>query len=306
MKDIMNIAVVNFTAIWGNKETNLKRIKEYSEAAGKRGADMVVFPETALCGYDDDEGKPRAEKMHALLAETVPGPATDEIAKITKKYNMYVVFGLSERAKSDPSKIYNSAAVVGPEGVIDSYRKLHVGYREIAWCERGEDPCLFETPWGPVGVSICCDTFIFPEMMRYYRAKGARLVLNVTAVPDTPSQSGAAKLTIPTYAYVNYVFIASANLTGYDKNTFFMGGSGVVGPNNKKSGADVYVGKMFGDPDSGKPEMYLGTVDLSMADVHTGIPTFHYTPSFGSTGWRPELYKRFAEDVIESNKDLGK
>lgn len=51
MKDIMNIAVVNFATEWGNKQSNLKRILEYCEAAGKRGADFIVFPETALINF---------------------------------------------------------------------------------------------------------------------------------------------------------------------------------------------------------------------------------------------------------------
>ena len=58
MKDIMNIAVVNFATEWGNKQSNLKRILEYCEAAGKRGADFIVFPETALISYDTDKDHP--------------------------------------------------------------------------------------------------------------------------------------------------------------------------------------------------------------------------------------------------------
>ena len=64
MKDIVNIAVVNFAAVWGDKKANLKKIEEYCEAAGKRGADMVIFPETCLSGYDDESEKARNEKMH--------------------------------------------------------------------------------------------------------------------------------------------------------------------------------------------------------------------------------------------------
>ena len=64
MKDIMNIAVVNFATEWGNKQSNLKRILEYCEAAGKRGADFIVFPETALISDDTDKDHPQSEMMH--------------------------------------------------------------------------------------------------------------------------------------------------------------------------------------------------------------------------------------------------
>lgn len=40
---------------------------------------------------------------------------------------------------------------------------------------------MFETPWGPVGIEICYDSYQFPELMRYYVSKGMRLYLNPTA-----------------------------------------------------------------------------------------------------------------------------
>ncbi len=43
MKNVMNLAVVNFTCDWGDKEKNLERILGYCEEAGKRGMDLVVF-----------------------------------------------------------------------------------------------------------------------------------------------------------------------------------------------------------------------------------------------------------------------
>lgn len=302
MKDIINIAVTNFTAVWGDKEANLKRIVEYAEAAGKRGADLLVMPETALTGYDDESEKPRAEKMHARLAETIPGPATDTVAEVAKRYHMYVAFGMAERDASDPAIVYNSAAIVGPDGVIDSYRKIHLPFSEANWAVRGDRAVLFDTPWGPIGVGICYDTYCFPELLRYYRAKGARLFLNVTACPDAPCTSGAAELTIPAYAYINYMYIASSNLCGQDRTSRFMGGAGVVGPDSNNGGAHVYLGNMFKDPGSDKPAMFLGTIDLSLADIHTDIPIYRYNPKVGSCDWRPDIYKKLYEDAMDSPK----
>ncbi len=64
---------------------------------------------------------------------------------------------------------------------------------------------------------------------RYYRSRGARLTLNVTACPDAPCTQGSALLAIPAYSYVNYIFIASANLCGTEPANNFIGGSSVVG-----------------------------------------------------------------------------
>ena len=55
MKDIVTVSVVNFHPIWGEKERNLKRIGEYIESEAKKGADIIVFPELCLTGYDDED-----------------------------------------------------------------------------------------------------------------------------------------------------------------------------------------------------------------------------------------------------------
>jgi hypothetical protein len=64
MKDIITIAAVNFDPVWGDSEDNLKRMLEHIEAQAKQGCDLIVFPETALTGYDDETGKLLEEKMH--------------------------------------------------------------------------------------------------------------------------------------------------------------------------------------------------------------------------------------------------
>lgn len=68
MKDIITVSTVTFNAKWGEKDKNLNRIMGYIEAAAKKGSDIVIFPEMALTGYDDEPEKPKAEKMQTLLA----------------------------------------------------------------------------------------------------------------------------------------------------------------------------------------------------------------------------------------------
>ena len=119
MKDILNLAVVNFAPVWGDKAANLKRICETIEAAGRQGVQMIVFPEMALSGYDiEPETVAHEDRMQRRLAETIPGPTTDVVCELTKQYDMYAVFGMPERDAADPEKVYNAAAVCGPDGVI--------------------------------------------------------------------------------------------------------------------------------------------------------------------------------------------
>ena len=166
MKHVMKISTVAFHAIWGKKELNLQRMLDYIELAAGEGSNLVVFPEMALTGYDDKKEQPKAEKMQVLQAETVPGPSSQRIAEAARKFGLYVAFGLPERDRWDPGAVYNSACVCGPEGILGVYRKIHLAYPEPHWAIRGRDPFLFQTPWGPIGVGICYDSYCFPELMR--------------------------------------------------------------------------------------------------------------------------------------------
>ena len=220
VKDVIKVSTVAFNAKWGDKEKNLNRMKGYIEAAASEGANLIVFPEMALTGYDDEEDKAKPDKMQSKLAEVVPGPSSEAIAELTKKLGVYVAFGMPERDEKDSSIIYNAACVCGPEGVIGAYRKIHLPYPEPHWATRGTKPFIFDTPWGPVGLAICYDTYCFQELMRYYAAKGCRLYINCTALAKCHGIA-LGSTTLEAGCITNQIYIVSANLAGTDKYNVF-------------------------------------------------------------------------------------
>ncbi|MFR6257480.1 MAG: carbon-nitrogen hydrolase family protein, partial [Anaerovoracaceae bacterium] len=123
--DIINLAVVNFRVASGEKEVNLRRMMDMSRAASRRGADLILFPEMALTGYGlfIDENIPQDEKV--AYAETVEGPSVKALEEVAKDEGMYIVFGMPEKLKEDDNDIYNSAVVLGPDGLVGSYQKIH-------------------------------------------------------------------------------------------------------------------------------------------------------------------------------------
>ncbi|MGE5379635.1 MAG: carbon-nitrogen hydrolase family protein [Methylocystaceae bacterium] len=292
--DIITVAVVNFKVDTGNKEKNLSRIKGFSVAAAKRGADLVLFPEMCLMGYDFfiDEKVNRETKVKAT--ETLAGPSCMALAEVARQYGIYIVFGASEK-KDDSDILYNSAIAIGPDGVIGAYQKIHPFETESIWCEKGEDPFMFDTPWGPISVGICFDTYQFPELMRYYVAKGSRLYLNPTAVveeiPKECSRQAFINYYAPTLEYgvlCNTIFIASANLTGFDGVNYFGGGSAILGP-KINAFFETDLNYYAGDKDNVQEGIYLATIDLSLATR----PLFVTSKYTGVPDYRPELYKKF-------------
>ena len=298
MKAVMNLCVVNFKPTWADKEDNLARMVDYAACAAKQGADMIVFPEMALTGYDDEPEKPIAEKMQVKLAEPIPGPATQMLGTIAKQYGCTIVFGMPQTTPEGVEKVYNAAAILQPDGTALAYQKMHLPGAENNWATPGETPMVFDTAWGPVGLGICYDAYCFPELSRYACAKGARLFLNPTAccheavIPEMTQRQSEA------YVYMNPVYIANANLVGEDKVSHFYGGSSIVGMDADNKKIVYYAGYPFGDPEGELPVMYMATIDLSILNRKTDIPLYETNPRTGKPDWRPEIYKAMMQDIL--------
>ena len=78
-------------------------------------------------------------------------------------------------------KVYNSAAILYPNGKIDSYQKIHRAGQENKWSVTGKTPKIIETKWGKIGVDICRDGHFYPELGRYYAAMGCTMFVHPTA-----------------------------------------------------------------------------------------------------------------------------
>lgn len=235
---------------------------------------------------------------------TVPGPLFNAMAELTKKYGIYVLYGLAERDINDPTKVYNSAAICGPEGVIGTYRKIHLPFSEMNWADRGSSPVLFETPWGPAGVGICYDTYCFPEIMRYCRAMGSRLFINCSAI-GTEESGGAGgyygNLSLEYLSSTNDMFIATANLYDKDVTTYFMGGSSIIGPSSKPPHIHYYTGQKFLDPGADEGTVATATIDLSCVESSFLNSLWEYNESIDSCDWRPELYSQWYEKIVSTD-----
>ncbi len=292
--DIITVAVVNFKVISGNKEFNLSRIKDMSIAAARRGVDLILFPELSLMGYDyflrDDIT--RDEKLNAT--ETIGGPSVRVLEEVSKEHGIYIVFGMTEKKEEHAEEIYNSAVVLGPEGLIGSYRKIHPYGDENKWTTKGEEPFMFDTKWGPISVGVCYDSFQFPELMRYYCWKGSRLYLNPTGAAEEVPKEGSREAFVRCYAphleygvLANSIYIASSNLTGRDGGCYFGGGSMIIGPKTNAF-EEVEVTCYAGSAEDYQVGMFIGTLDLSLAIRHQHI----VNPYTGQTDYRPEIYKK--------------
>ncbi|HEX7096157.1 MAG TPA: carbon-nitrogen hydrolase family protein, partial [Acidimicrobiales bacterium] len=193
--EVITVGCANFAPVPDDKAATLEKIVATIEEGAAQGVDLLVFPETALIGYEPctaclERNGPCEE--HLSIAETVPGPATDTVAKLAADHDMYVVFGLAERDRDQPGTLYNAAAIVGPDGVLGTYRKIHLGsapwVTEGATFTPGSSLPVWHTRFGPIGVLICYDFWLNPELSRILALKGARIILNCSASFSGPGK----------------------------------------------------------------------------------------------------------------------
>lgn len=234
---VVTISVVNFNAVWGNKPANLAKIKATVTTASQMGSNIIAFPEMALSGYECGEEARREREpcpMHTEAAETIPGPATEEVAKLARELRVYVIFGMPEREEKEPKAIYNSVAVIGPKGLLGKYRKIHLSPSPI-WTDqfcfrRGNELPVFETEYGPVGVQICADFWVFPELSRILWLKGARLIFNCAASAASPGREQFIAQQTGCRGTESLIYTAAANMVGTERTLTYYGRSTIAGP----------------------------------------------------------------------------
>lgn len=216
---------------------NLEKVLQLSEKAAKEGAQIICLQELCNTLYFCREMNP----SFFSLAQTIPGPLTDELAKVAKKNNVILVVPLFE--KEAPGVYYNSLAVIDTDGSIAGvYRKMHIpddpGFYEKYYFSPGDYGYkVFNTEFGKIGTLICWDQW-FPEAARITAMKGADLLVYPTAIATLPEEGDDEKKefhdawrTIQrSHAIANGCFVASINRVGIEGGSKFWGGSFIVGP----------------------------------------------------------------------------
>ncbi len=214
----MKVAAVQMDVKILDREHNLGQILSRLEQAAQAGAKLVIFPECALTGYCFTS---RGEA--APVTEEVPGPSTEEILAAAKAFDCTVIVGLLERAAD---QIFNAAAVVTPQGILGTYRKLHLPCLGIDWhVTLGDKPFpVFSTPHARIGISICYDCS-FPESGRVLKLKGAQIL----AIPTNwPLGSDTWQHTPPVRATENHMHVIACDRVGEERGFRFAGHSQIV------------------------------------------------------------------------------
>ncbi len=281
MSDRIKIAAVQMAPKLMGNEANLKAMLSAAREAAVKQAKLVVFPECGLTGYvfcSREEALP--------FAETLPGPSTEELNSLCRRLGVYVIFGLLER---EGDRLFNAAALVGPQGFIAGYRKNHLPFLGVdRFVDIGDRPFqVHKTPIGNIGIYICYD-IVFPESSRVMTLMGADILALPTNFPQVRRET-LSTYVVTARAIENRVHVVSADRIGSERGYSFAGLSKIVSAS----------GKILGLASPDKEEIIYGEVSLDFArqKLHIIIPGEYEVDYIADR--RPELYGVITEPKLE-------
>jgi predicted amidohydrolase len=148
---------------------------------------LVVFPEFAHAA----PVYPTVQELLDRLAVPIPNEHTDRYERAARQLGVYIQTGtFLESDARWPGHVFNTTCLIGPEGIVSKYRKVHTW---VPWelhtsphDLRDYDQPLFpvaETEIGRIGTAICYD-WLFPEAIRQLALAGAEVLVRVSAYMD--------------------------------------------------------------------------------------------------------------------------
>ncbi len=241
----MRIGYYQFRPSFGQVKKNTVRILH---ALHDVEADLVVLPELCFTGY---YFKDRSECL-ALAEDPSDSSIVESLGVLCRQKGMHVVTGFAE-LKGD--KVYNSALLIGPEGLIHTYRKLHLFHEEKNWFDPGDTPLSVQNIKGVgIGMMICFD-WIFPEVVRTLVLQGAQVICHPSNLVLNYCQDA-----MRTRCIENMVFAVTANRFGADKRPHgelkFTGQSQITAPK----------GLVLHRAPQGRETLFVAEIDPSQAN----------------------------------------
>jgi predicted amidohydrolase len=267
-----NIACAQIDCVLGEPQTNLRKIISCLRSAAERDSKLVMFPECALTGYAYNS---LAEAIP--FAERIDGRSSEAIAGACREAGTHAVAGFIER---DGDKFYNAAMLVGPDGVIGSYRKVHLPFIGIdRFLSPGDRQFnVFDLPFGKLGLNICYD-ISFPEAARVLKLMGAELIVLITNWPEAAWRS--PEFVANTRALENHLFYAATDRVGTERGWKFIGRSKIMDCN----------GDTLAEAGIEDEELLIASIDFEKANLNRiiNVAGAYELDRLGDR--RPEMYE---------------
>jgi len=216
----LRIAMAQINATVGDFAGNLQKMLKAVNQAKALGADLVTFPELAICGYPPEDllFKPR------FIAET--RRCLQKVVEASS--GISIVVGFAD-TKED---IYNAAAIIHDGKLVGVYHKIFLPnygvFDENRYFRAGDECPVYIIAGVGVGVNICEDIWYEAGPANIQAYSGAEVIVNISASPYYFGKRDAREKMIATRAADNVAIISYNNLVGGQDELVFDGGSLVL------------------------------------------------------------------------------
>lgn len=237
------------------REANLALALAWIEEAGRKGADLICFPEM---GFDRFFPQHRACPDYFDLAEAVPGPTVDRLQEAAREAGVTIVANLFERERA--GEYYNCSPVIDGDGrYLGKSHMTHIAeaplYNEKYYYRPGKAPFeVFPTRAGRVGIAICYDRH-YPELLRILALRGCE-ILAVPLAAISREAWPVFEMEMCVASFQNQFFSIVVNRAGQEEEMAFVGRSFVTNP----------FGKVIARARDDEPELCLVEIDLEQIE----------------------------------------
>lgn len=244
----LRIALGQINSTVGDLKGNADKIIDMAQKAAEQKADLVAFPELAICGYPAEDLLLKPQFLDASAGEL------ERIAENTG--DICLVVGMPE-ATDD---VYNSAAVCSGGKVVAHYRKIHLPnyavFDEMRYFVAGHEPMVLDLAGGRIGLSVCEDIWLpgTPENDEVLSGD-AQCILNISASPFFAGKARSRGEMIATRANDLNAYVCFVNMVGGQDELIFDGNSLI---------AD-YEGNVVAHAKSFEEDLLICDIDLAAA-----------------------------------------
>lgn len=214
LKKNCKVALVQAAPVLFNKDATINKVVKEILEAGKKGANLIVFPESFIpcypygmtfgftVGSRSEEGR-KDWKVYYDNSVIVPSADTDRIAKAAGEANAYVSIGITER-DINTCTLYCTNLIFSPDGKLAyKHRKLKpTGAERFIWGDgyEGAFPVI-DTPFGNMGSLICWENYMPLARVALYE-KGVTLYLAPNTNNNEEWQTTIRHIAIEGHCYV--------------------------------------------------------------------------------------------------------
>lgn len=218
----LRIALAQINVTVGDFRGNVEKIAQWIKRAKDVGADIVTFPELALCGYPPEDLliRPRFVQQNRVALQRL----TSQCKGIT------AVVGFADPVDG---KAYNAAALIHDGNLLDVYYKIELPnygvFDEMRYFEPGSGCVIFDMGGRRFSLTICEDIWIPGSITEKCALKNsADLVINLSASPFHAGKLAQRREIASRFAGTTNTTVFYTNLVGGQDELVFDGGSLVV------------------------------------------------------------------------------